>query len=779
MGVKHKNIKAIFLMSFLPALTVASAALGFSIFTSTSVVALNGCPDQEVRGIATSTAGNRDPNKCYKFNATARAYEPTASVPDTTPATPAPSNGSTAPAPSNGSTTQQQGGNTTPPAATPPEDEVTCAVEKVGWILCPIMEGAAKMADRTFDILANNFLRIEPQLLSDGDVGPKPAWEQARSLANIMFVIAFLAIIYSQITGAGLNNYGIKRMLPRLIIAALAVNLSFYICQGMVDLSNIMGYAIKQGLSDISNTIGPSVMTGSTQGLDTQTGNGILSKITIAALALAGVAWVLLGPAMLIVTTVLITVTTVIVILLLRKAILIMLVVISPIAFVMYLLPNTEKLFDRWLKMFWGLLMVFPVVALLFGGGQLASTIILMSGSAPEPYTETSQECLDKKDQEAEDKSQETKDQEATAAGDPFIVSCEKAITITSKDSPKEANAGMMLGLVATGIAVAPLLAVWAVLKGALAAAGAIGGRIAANVQKGSQKGVGGGSKYLGEKYKGSDLGKARAYKKEVRESDIKAGMYEGKFGNKNPRNLRNKLNKRLNAIGKAEDGSYNQDSNLGNYGYFRDKQVKKATTDRIRSKAEEFETKDYDAEFHNNLRDRDNAELEHGKQSVQYREADIKVQAAKLAAGRQEGQAGVADKNAALKMSATDRKTAASSHGGNYAAMAQAQARQSAPQMPHIGGGGAPSTNQPTSQQAQRLSYNSTGATGGIVPKSGHNVIGQVEDAGGFSALSNDDLINAGRHAAQNQGGNGHDELGQKVVEELQNRGIDPNQHL
>ena len=74
-----------------------------------------------------------------------------------------------------------------------PKDGTTCAVEKIGWILCPIMEGAAKIADKTFSVLANNFLQVEPQLLADD--GAKPAWDLARNLANIMFVIAFLAIV--------------------------------------------------------------------------------------------------------------------------------------------------------------------------------------------------------------------------------------------------------------------------------------------------------------------------------------------------------------------------------------------------------------------------------------------------------------------------------------------------------------------------------------------------------------------------------------------------------
>ncbi len=36
----------------------------------------------------------------------------------------------------------------------------------------------------------------------------------ARGIANACFIIAFLIIIYSQITSIGINNYEIKKMVP-------------------------------------------------------------------------------------------------------------------------------------------------------------------------------------------------------------------------------------------------------------------------------------------------------------------------------------------------------------------------------------------------------------------------------------------------------------------------------------------------------------------------------------------------------------------------------------
>ena len=54
----------------------------------------------------------------------------------------------------------------------------------------------------------------------------------------------FLFIIYSEATGNGfgaMNNYSIKKTLPRLIMFAALVNLSCWICAAAVEVSNIVG----------------------------------------------------------------------------------------------------------------------------------------------------------------------------------------------------------------------------------------------------------------------------------------------------------------------------------------------------------------------------------------------------------------------------------------------------------------------------------------------------------------------------------------------------------
>ena len=65
-----------------------------------------------------------------------------------------------------------------------------------------------------------------------------------------------------------------------------------------------------------------------------------------------------------------------------REAALIVLVVISPLAFMCYMLPNTKKLFDKYIKLAEALLLLYPIIGLLVGGGDYVSRLLLNSGFA-------------------------------------------------------------------------------------------------------------------------------------------------------------------------------------------------------------------------------------------------------------------------------------------------------------------------------------------------------------------------------------------------------------
>jgi hypothetical protein len=434
----------------------------------------------------------------------------------------------------NQTTTQQQNANA----------QTTCSIEKIGWILCPVIQTAGKVGDQAFELLANHFLETEPELLASNDTnGTKIAWELARNLANLMFIAVFIIVILSQVTGRGIDNYGIKKLLPRLIIGAILVNVSYYICQLIVDLSNIMGYEIEHFLVSTAQGVSSQAVFPPETSIDVNTSNGSLGTMALIILGIGAAVWILLPMLALGVTTVVVACIVIVAILLMRKAFVVLLVVASPIAFVMYLLPNTEKFFQKWQKMFIQLLMVFPIVGMLFGGGQLASAIILVAGSnqctdktcSTSTYGAGVDKCIQLPSSGKASNTAVNPNQTKTTVADPQAKggACGKGST------------PLMLGLVAAGIAVAPLFAVWAVLKGALAAAGAIGGKISGAIENGTKKGAAGAA----DKYKNSNFGKYRNRKAEERMAQIQAGTFRG--SGKNPMNwsrrARSGLNSKLN----------------------------------------------------------------------------------------------------------------------------------------------------------------------------------------------------------------------------------------
>lgn len=371
------------------------------------------------------------------------------------------------------------------------DSDITCAIEKMGWILCPIIETSGKVGDQVFNFLSKTFLQTEPELISNSPSGTKAAWEIARNLANIMFIIAFLIIILSQVTGQGLNNYGVKKMLPRLVIAAIAVNVSYYICQLIVDLTNILGFEIQRFMVNqaaaVSDKAALPVQTGL---IDTKTAHGgALGKIASGALGLPTIIWFLLPMLFLGIGTVVITCIVIVIILLLRKAFIVLLVVASPIAFVAYILPNTEKYFQKWGRMFWQLLLVFPIVSLLFGGGQLASAIVLVAGSSSDTYKDAQSvnggKCIQLPRSTTIDNNGNTT---ASSGGGWFGSTQSNTGSTAEVKTCAQGSTPFLLGLVAAGIAVAPMIAVWSVLKGSLSAAGAIGGKISGAVQNAGNK---------------------------------------------------------------------------------------------------------------------------------------------------------------------------------------------------------------------------------------------------------------------------------------------------
>lgn len=260
------------------------------------------------------------------------------------------------------------------------KDKVTCAIDGIGWIVCPVVNFLAKIVNAAYSFVSS-LLDVQPLLTTGQTAGIYTAWSIMRNFANVAFVIAFLVIIFSQLTSVGISNYGIKRMLPRLVVAAILVNVSYWVCAIAVDLSNILGVAVR----DLFNNINAALATPDAGKLGAQgegwvgIAEGILSGTLVAGAAI----YIGLSALLPVLVVALLAIVTVFLVLTLRQALIILLIVISPLAFVAYLLPNTENLFKRWRELFQTLLLMYPIIALIFGASALASTIVMATANGP------------------------------------------------------------------------------------------------------------------------------------------------------------------------------------------------------------------------------------------------------------------------------------------------------------------------------------------------------------------------------------------------------------
>lgn len=384
---------------------------------------------------------------------------------------------------------------------TAPTSTTSCAIEGIGWIVCPVIKFLAGIADTAFNFLADNFLSTNPSLLNTNSnatdtsgnligTGAYTAWQMMRTFANVVLAIAFLVIIFSQITSFGINNYGIKKLLPKLILVAVLINVSFFICQIGVDLSNILGYSLKLLLTNVAGTAvnipdiakmatasatgsGWSGIAGTVLAGGAAAGLGVASAggITLAFVALLGL-----------LLSAVIALLMIFFILIVRQMLIVLLVVMAPLAFAAYLLPNTADWFKKWGKLFTQMLMLFPIIGVIFGASTLASTILKSAWAS---------------------------------------------------------SGSMLAQIVAAGVLVLPLFLVPSVLKGALKGIGAIGTKIGG---LGSQWG-GAANKGLTSKYANSGYNKFNQTKKTDTKARIAAGNYKGRGGWFNPRNIRSRAN--------------------------------------------------------------------------------------------------------------------------------------------------------------------------------------------------------------------------------------------
>ena len=178
-------------------------------------------------------------------------------------------------------------------------------------------------------------------------------WGLTRSLANIVFVIALVVIGIG--TALRISGYQMQKTLPTLIIIALLVNFTPVICGLIVDASNIvMNFFMSTALGEEN----PFVETASRQVelVKDMLGHADFWEEGETPKAMAAVAGSIAINFFNIIAMVIYLLFAVL--LIIRYVAIWLLVILSPFAFVCYILPKTRGVWNMWWKTFiqWSIL---------------------------------------------------------------------------------------------------------------------------------------------------------------------------------------------------------------------------------------------------------------------------------------------------------------------------------------------------------------------------------------------------------------------------------------
>ena len=264
-----------------------------------------------------------------------------------------------------------------PPLAGEDTENVQCTTESgLSWLICPAIEIALNGAKVVADTI-DGLLEVPPLEIGGSSAAAYGVWSNLRNLANVLLIFVLFGIIYSQAASMGISAYGIKRIVPRLIAGAILINLSYFLCAIAIDIFNVIGFGIRDL---VVGTL--SVPQGGENPPIQGDPNNLLSSVVGSigtAVAVVGAAAAIVIAIWLFGSLILLALLIALVTLAARQALIILMVILSPIAIAAWILPNTEKLFDKWKDLFIGLLAMFPMVMLLFSGSHVAATVMAAS----------------------------------------------------------------------------------------------------------------------------------------------------------------------------------------------------------------------------------------------------------------------------------------------------------------------------------------------------------------------------------------------------------------
>lgn len=278
-----------------------------------------------------------------------------------------------------------------------PQDEIGSAEAcsessgELGFLLCPMsnlfMEIATWIDERIMELLYINASRIfntpdSSENEQQSSEAMYTAWKIFRNIAYVLLLLLGLVMVVSQLLGMELfDAYAIRKMLPRIVIAAIIMPLLWPILRFLTIMFNDAGEAAMQLITSPFNYIGQ---------IDPEAHNilalgaGVVASLLTIIGGTAGVGvglWFFGGGGVIlaVVTGILIAVVQALVILTLRDLIFFVLVLVSAPAVVLSIFQPFEKGFTLWRRLLTGILLSIPAVAAVLAVTKVVAAIAYIS----------------------------------------------------------------------------------------------------------------------------------------------------------------------------------------------------------------------------------------------------------------------------------------------------------------------------------------------------------------------------------------------------------------
>ncbi len=270
-------------------------------------------------------------------------------------------------------------GNVDPVTGQPTDSKTDqCDQGSLTWLLCPVMDNLSGAISSLAKDALVPLLRVN-RVSPDTTPGLYQTWTHVRDLADVLFILVFFAIIGATLLNQdiGLDAYTIKKIWPRLIIAAVLVQFSFLICALLVDVGNVLGAGVEalfNGVLDPSK--GPASFTNLL---------GNMGAI-IGGLGVAGGAALVLGSwaaALPILVSLLLSLLAVFLTLGARYLILAVLIALSPLAMLGIILPNTRDNSSDWFKLYFRLILMYPMIVAVLSLAGIVNQLLAFSPGGP------------------------------------------------------------------------------------------------------------------------------------------------------------------------------------------------------------------------------------------------------------------------------------------------------------------------------------------------------------------------------------------------------------